>query len=403
MAQVAKKARKKTAKKKPASKKMARAKKPTRKAYHIFRFTERFEIRDPDGHFRKKPLLFTRDFVGSGNDDESIHYAQQISLAEHSPNYHILRSVFYKLKNIAAQKSKHYRGYILEGFKPATKNVIAHWVGLNAEKCKEILDELLQIGLLEYIPSPDYEPIKDEITPEKKTRKKKKSGGTGRSRKKSGGTGRSRKKSGETGRDRNSFQERVKYNENGKYKNKEKKKNNKKETPVKPALSEPEKTKGKAKSKTKPLHQKVKDNIRKMREQRKALAPDNPREPDAGEAKQSTITGSLPSSFNSKKGIHRYSDQAKEFGNQVFITLNLHHVYPLPYSKEAHSELGCFAAAWEEALSSGLSAEVLDGLWIKSIDSARVKAKQKNIINRGACWRSEFNKRLAARKRNQAG
>ncbi len=417
------KARKKKAKKTPRKKAPAKtkAKKPTKKVYHIFHFPERFEIKDKYGKFITHPLLFTRDFVGSGIDDESVHFVQQMMIARQSENYHILHSVFGELKTISANRSLKYRGYILEGTKPVTKKIIAQLVKLPLEKCTEILNELEQIGLIEYVPLPDFDNIPPGKPAEKPDKKPKKTGG----RKKSGATGKrsratatGRKKSGATGSGRDSFQERETGNGNGNGKTKSKEKKNN--------IPEPGKTKGKAKSKTKALHRQVTDKIKEMREQDKAPAPGNPTSPgnptrsDAGEGKQQagclgnphpSITASdaqtqrfIEAVLNEGRSDYVYSPEAKQFGAVVFIALEVPYD---PYSQEGRSELCCYAKGWDDALGMGLSSKTLTELWELSIVDAKGIAKKRGKVkwrkSAEATWRYTFNRRLGARARAKAG
>ena len=166
---VAKKVKKKTAK--PSTRKV--------KVWHICRFAELFELPEDARYCRKSPLVYTREFVGSGTDDVSIEYKQQINVIKAHPNRHVLRSVFDDLKEIAANKSRAYRGYLLgQGYKPADDRLISMWVGLDLAATKKALRQLAEIGLVERMELPAFDPdtneppTKDEATDEAKPGKK---------------------------------------------------------------------------------------------------------------------------------------------------------------------------------------------------------------------------------------
>ncbi len=150
----------------------------TVKVWYIYRFKERYELRDDVRFSRKSPLLFTKDFVGSGTDDESIGFAQQMNILKMRPNRLQLRGAFGELKEIAANRSHIYRGYLLdEKLEPASDKKLALLLGLKVDDAKELLSELEEIGLLERVDVPDFvslgedEPKADPKSDEKSDKK----------------------------------------------------------------------------------------------------------------------------------------------------------------------------------------------------------------------------------------
>ena len=89
-------------------------KQPTQKVWHIYHFGERYELPDDRRTFRRGPLLFTRGFVGSGQDDESISHHKQIEALMSQPEGLAARGLFDELLNRAANQSRCYRGYLLD-------------------------------------------------------------------------------------------------------------------------------------------------------------------------------------------------------------------------------------------------------------------------------------------------
>jgi len=435
MAQVAK-AKKKT-KKKPAPKKKVRAKKtgaqkaipvrarrtkaPTKKVYHIFRFTQRFEVKDKFGHYYEWPLEYRRDYVAP-KTDEGVHYEKQLSLCDESPNMDALHTAYSKLVRIAAKKSKNYRGYILDGYEPASRKLIAKWLKKEVVECKKILDELEQIGLIEYVPVPDYGPVDDNLVPgpaqssgSKKPREKKKLARVG------GGRG----KSGEIGEVRGSFKKTETVNGNRNRKDNNKKKNNKPE-PEKKTQPAGARTR---QSMTEEQRQERKDQqLRQLREEGKAKGnhpspdrhpsdteTDKPTETDAGVGQQQTgrsgnpppsiIDSEIEQFLNNALGGNqvRYSDEAKQFGAEIFRKLKVPH---FPTSPQGLKELCSFASVWDKAIEAGLTPLVLSELWASSVkDAVKIAKKRGKVTFRKsaeAVWCASFNRRLEARRRKQA-
>ena len=148
------------AERKISKEKEKKAKKPSaKKVWHIYHFEERYELPDDVRYCRKSPLLFTRDFVGTGQDDEAISYRQQMGSLHHRKNDgYMLKGIFADIKNIAANRSRAYRGYLLdEKLNPATDKKIAQWLGLEDKTAKTVLKDLADVGLIERVPLPTFD------------------------------------------------------------------------------------------------------------------------------------------------------------------------------------------------------------------------------------------------------
>lgn len=142
--------------------------------WHVSRFRERYELPDDVYYDRKSPLLYTKDFIGSGNDDESCAYWRQLIALRSKPNWLALRGAFSEIKNIAGNMSNTFRGFLLNSrFEPASEKVIGRWLGIDEEQAKLILSELEDVGLLEQVDFPKFD-TDDDVPAKSKTKKRKK-------------------------------------------------------------------------------------------------------------------------------------------------------------------------------------------------------------------------------------
>lgn len=149
-------------------------KKAKNKVWHIYHFRERFELPDNVRFDRQRPLVYTRDFVGSGQDDESINFNQQMDRLKSHPECLAIKGAFRELKTMAANRSIKYRGYLLdEEFRPATTKRLAELLLISEEKTDEYLKVLEEVRLIECVPLPDFEGTSpSEKTPKKLTKKR---------------------------------------------------------------------------------------------------------------------------------------------------------------------------------------------------------------------------------------
>lgn len=145
--------------------------------WHVFHFEQRYELSGDSRYPREKPLMFTRDFVGSGDDDESACHYQQIQILKSKSNYLMLRGAFSELKSIAANRARSFREYILDqSNQPASNKTIGLWLGISEEQAEQILSDIAEAGLIELIPLPDFKPeksTKTKLTKRKKSATKK--------------------------------------------------------------------------------------------------------------------------------------------------------------------------------------------------------------------------------------
>lgn len=327
-------------------------KKRARKVWRIFRFAQRFELPDDTRFCRRSPLIYIRDYVGSGLDDESINYKRQITACKASPNRHRLLAVFFDLREIAANYSRCFRGYILdERFEPASVNKIAGWVGLNISETCKILKELEQIGLVEKVTLPEFDLSINEPPGEGNKAKKDGKHSRRRTNKPKDKRRKPRAVSGAHGKSRAPLNKKETESGNGNKKGK--------------SSGKPEK--GRKKTTSTP-----------------ATTPDpiNPKGSDGGVGHR-TFNGpkSLPrGSVNHKRTVklgsvlHKlYDPEAEQFAQEVYDAVGTRYAKD---SREGRSELACWKAAWAKAQMAGVNPAYLTELWNKIISEA-MKLKRK--------------------------
>ena len=332
----------------------SKTKPKTRKVWKIFRFQERFELPDNIRFSKLKPLVYIRDYVGSGQDDEAINYKRQIMACKSSPNRHKLLSVFSDLREIAANRSKYYRGYILdERFEPASYNKIASWVGLGLSEGGKILGELERIGLIERVPVPIFEPP-----------------GAGDDDNKKGKKAKSRAQTRKVGKTRKPLKRKDKAKTvSGSGKDKKNEENNKTTDTDKGRTSKKEKRSTAVSAKGQEGH-----------------SPTNPKESDGGVGNHNQgghATPPLQSLSHRHRGhpeqlgdvLHQlYDPEASAFAEAVYKAIGT--PYPRK-SKEGVSELSCFKQAWAAAQLAGIAPSYLKGLWARTMKEAAALAAKR--------------------------
>lgn len=326
------------------------------KVWHISRFRQRYELSEDVRLDRKSPLIYTKDFVGGGSDDDSCAHFRQMMALRSKPCWLMLRGAFAELKNVAGNMSKEYRGYLLDSnFKPASVKEIGRWLGVSEKKAKKIIEELSDIGLLEHVALPRF-----NSEPQKRT------GKSGRARGSPAKSGAKRKRTGKPGKERAPFKKKAntKVKVNGKGKNKGEQKRQDESQQEDPAPT------------TQPIKPQVSAKEGSMVQS--AVPP---------ELKNTEMLGDI-----SKKILHRYSPEAKEFGFEIYRALEP----PWdPTSEQGKRELGCFASAWQKV--GDIPGK--DELRSRGIAEARKIAKRRQNRKKGAVWCTVFKNLVAAKLR----
>ena len=429
------------AKEKPVKKQSAQ------KIWHIYRFKDRYELYEDS--FRKKPLKYTKDFVGSGQDDESISHFKQIEAVMSQPDGLIARGLFSEILNRAANQSICYRGYLLDDkYRPAGNQAIGHWVRQDAKTIKKLLRILEKGGLIERVPLPKFDPKINEPSspsnspspedeesdaPKRAPRRRPSrstAAKTGRGGSKNAEKPKLRETPGISGKTRDSLQ-----NGNGKDRlpsasgNGKDQNEGKKSTaaaPLSPEAQEEKQEKQekgpkpKEKPKSKPKPKKTQPASQADAESKGASAsktassptttppmsnmpmPNMPTDSDAGGGDEKRYgSQNPPCSVNDVIGqLDRlYDPECQEFAAAIYAGLKVPHP---PDSPEGRRELCNYAAAWSKAQTSGIPPSGLMDLWARSVKEAETLGNKRRRVKftKGpeAVWRSTFNKRLSKRK-----
>lgn len=435
-------------------------KKRVLKIWHIFHFGKRFELPDDFRSCRRSPLMFTKDFVGGGSDDESISFQLQMAIIDGHKDRLMLRGAFGVLKTLAANRSRCYRGYLLdEKMGPASERRISQWLGLEPTATRKVLKILEDAGLIERIDVPKWDltvndvPNKDPNGKKKATQKPGTAARTAVTKPKTRGNRSPRAAAENSGDDRKPLRGKKKKEENRKTTENEieknKKTNNQGSTasppdkagpkgPPGPMASQPESVYVQPNLKLHKYHNNTADPNQTQQSQAEATdslatqctetsRPTGPTESDTGHDQPlddvEPNTESICTSTESDAGAGlsestsmvtdepprsaqhnaqhpydvRYDQTCKLFAVEIYEAIRCSHP---PDSKQCRQELGCFAAAWDKARQAGLSANAMQELWTKSVKEAKVlgaKPAAKFMKSKEAVWRGTFNKRLHAR------
>ena len=366
--------------------------------WHITDWGPRFEPPDDVRRCRQGPLMYVKGYVGTGSDNTSIGYAQQMMLLKARADRHILRSAFADLAEIAANRSRAYRGFLLDHrFQPAGLGHIAAWIGTDERTAARVLKGLAAVGLMECIPCPRFDPRRDELPPLP-------SGDDGVA-------GARRPRSAQAGAGRRPLKATVKR-ERLKEKVKDRKlKDNTKRSRCPSASGKSEEPKGKeltADQKGRRRGGGARGGAGGGRKtpSPKPTAPPRPKRTTQPNTKPtgSDAGGEAKTHSPLGQGQHParvpleklYDPDARTFAAEVFRGLG---VTFIPGSREAKRELANFASAWGHALQSRLGPGQLATLWEHSIRSAqRLGRRPRSKFRKGreAVWRHTFNRRLAA-------
>ena len=327
------------------------------KVYHISRFRERYELSDDNRLDRKSPLIYTKDFV-RGVDDESCAHGRQLMALRSKRNWLLLRGAFSELKNVGGNMSSDYRGYLLDSnFEPASVKEIGRWLGVSEKKAQKIIDELLDVGLLEYVAIPKF---------------------NGQPRRRTGKPGRARRRTGKSGKARAPLKKKTKTKTKAKT-------NVKTKTKVK--------TNGKGKTK-----RKIKKRQSKDKPQKAPPSTTQPLKPQIPQGRGLAVHSAPPSKLKNtelvgdvtKNMLHRYNPHAKRFALETYQALKL----PWdPASEEGKRELGCFASMWHKI---DLPEPVFEELRARAIAEAKKISKRRQNKKKGAVWCVVFKNLYAA-------
>lgn len=143
----------------------------TRKVWHVCRFRERFELADDLRFDRRRPLIYSRDYV-TANDDESASYLRQIDALSRRKNGLELEGAWSRIRRAASARSREYRGYLLTSAnRPASDAEIGRTILFcEARRALRILKTLAELGLIEHVRCPIFDESRNNVT-RKKARK----------------------------------------------------------------------------------------------------------------------------------------------------------------------------------------------------------------------------------------
>lgn len=140
--------------------------KAARKLWRIYRYSERFELRDDDRRCRKSAPQFVRDFVGVMAGNEAAGYQGQLDMLRNSDGeeYWLLFGLYRGLVIEASKRSRAYRGYLLDSAnEPLSDTKLAKIFKIHAKKMTRLLRKLEAVELLERVDMPEWDLSLDEV------------------------------------------------------------------------------------------------------------------------------------------------------------------------------------------------------------------------------------------------
>lgn len=371
--------------------------------WHIWHFEQRFEMPEDFRKCRVGPLIYLKEYVGTGADDEQITYRQQMALIRQRPDRHLLRSVFIELRELAACRSRAYRGYLLDDrLRPASNGWLAALCGLDSRTMQRCLKALASIGLVVQTPLPQWDLSKNK-DPESPAAEKPKPAQKGPKNAKKRNPRKRPEKNGKNRRPLNIVKVKDKV--------KDKEKDKKKEIGIRQRKSEEKKKKTSDSIKDNPKTEietetEGKANAQASRQGQPTAVPPpppaaqspkpkskptDPSQSDAGEAVSCTQEPPPPSINLSAMLNDLYNPEL--FADAVFQRL----FGGPPCGLHGRQEIGAYASAWERALQASLKPSELKRLWDRSLLRAeQISRKRRRVKSPGAVWMHEFNKRLHA-------
>lgn len=343
----------------------------TKKVWRIFRFTERFELKDKDRHCRKTALLFSKRFVSDAAGQEAMWYFQQFAMLCNGSGEEeaLLDGLYGKLINLASMHRREMRGYLLdvEGH-PLSAAQIANMLNFKPQKMSQFLQRFQAVKLIEKTELPEFD-LQDEQ--QNKPNRKKHARSTQSKRRHPAGNPQATRR-----QPANAI-------------------NNKNKTKVKKKTKDKEEAKDKGVSQGKDVRE---INNRQIK-QPKAELPTKPKISEAGGSVRQIRQSAGPLDSVQKLGdvakgiIVKLDPQANQFAQEIYAILKL----PWPQDhQEYNREIGCFREQFHNAQRLGLPPPQIFDIGIAK--AQHVAKYNKNNRRPGAVWCTVFKKSLPSKK-----
>jgi hypothetical protein len=375
--------------------------KAKQKVWRIYRYAERYELKDDDRRCRKSALQFTRDFVSVMAGNEAVGYHQQLSMLQNGDGeeYFVLFGLYRTLINEAGKRSRAYRGYLLDAANgPLSDAKLARMFKIHVKKMSKLLRRLEVVDLLERVDVPEWDLTLDELPPKKddsvqeagalETQKR----GSRSKNKACAGDG--RRRTAQAGDGQQPFKKTNNYNYNSnKNFNKQQARSGKttasarkEKTTIDNGQKKTE-TQAQAEAQGKAQEQTVQAEPSPPTTQPSAVKP---QESDAGGERVTPTPSPLPSLSQGGQSRHGLN-----YGKRVYLGLGYHHDVD---SAEARREITSFASKHDQIVSalSKLSPPMIDALLQRGLAEAVKIGRRKGNRCKGAVWHTVMDKLVAA-------
>lgn len=351
------------------------------KVWHITDFRKLFELPDDLRKKRTGPLSYTKSFVSLTGKSEAqeISHCERLAELKSRPERHLLRSIFEDLKNFSGKKALAHRGYLVTtAEQPAGYEYLASQLKVDIADLRKAVPVLEQIGLIERISMNGFT---GEARPKKAKRragKKGKRGKSGTVRNNPERSGIVRNNPDVSGKRRKTLKKRKGNQSNDKTNSNEHKatKHNgsDKSNGLKNCRQRGGVNANALESKQKPANNESPSMSSKSRD---SAAGGRPRLIGFPSSPRAAFDNCEPQAIGDIVGSikHRYGTDAKQFGCEIYRTLELNFS---PTSKRGRRELGCFGSLWEGAKAAGIDASALEDLRVRAIKEAGKIAKRRS-------------------------
>jgi DNA endonuclease activator SAE2/CtIP C-terminus len=151
--------------------------------YHVTEHDATFGLRDDLDTYRKSPSIYSK-WYNSANDETSARYLMRIARLARRPDGLLLEGGWGRILRAAGNHSRTFRGFLCndKGRAASVAEIAADILFCEEDQAATILDSLVEIGLIEKVPEPDWEAREAELNEKARQAREAKTGGKGKTK-----------------------------------------------------------------------------------------------------------------------------------------------------------------------------------------------------------------------------